>query len=71
MVESNPLLLASAVWNLEPRPRRLKAFFYQEPEDTEGLLYPENPLRVLLGFNPPFSLIDISSEGTRKRQERE
>ena len=46
--------------------RRLNPFFYnQEMGNTERLLYLGGPNRVLLGSNPPFSLILLTLEGNR------
>ena len=39
--------------------------------DTEVLLYLGRPHRVLLGFNPPFSLLLLSPEGNRDRTRKE
>ena len=46
-----------------------KAFFFykQGRGDTKGLLHPGRPCRVLLGLNPPFSLILFHPEGNRGR----
>ena len=65
-------LLESFLWN-SGKAQETKAFFppyKQEMGDMERFLYTGNPHKVLLDFNPPFSLITPQSLGEQQWEEK-